>query len=1168
MLSCNTRETMASGHTQKEAEKTASMTWTKETVSTVPVSLTAPDGTGLRLLSFDAKAVVQGPLAFTELHLIFENDENRTREGRFEITLPARAAISRFAMKVDRKWQEAEVVERQRARQTYEDFLHRRQDPALLEKKAGNQFRARVFPIAPKSKKEIIVSWSEELTDTPYMLLVAGLPKVKSFKATVTCPSNDAKPKRYTKKATQFVPTGNLVFNQTFESASQADSANTWRGLKNGELSVVKVVPRFQTRKDTMTSVTVLFDTSASRAPGFKAQVARAMAILRQLATEHGRPFQLELLCFDQGVVQMFKGSVAKLDKNIEDRILRRSALGASNLGRALNWVKKYGAKSDRLIIFTDGIVTAQEDASTKLQRRIRGLGEMGVERVDVVVDGGIRDESLLEALVTSGVKRAGVVIEGMAPANEIVDRLRSRTIDEVAVKVDGANWVWPRQLKGVQSGNAFLIFVGMGRNTAVEVELVGVPGGKRAVQFEWVPGPLIERSSAISQIQMGSAQLDGIDDDAQRQALKEKVVALSVAHRVLTKHTALLVLETEDDYARYKINRNALTDILVVNDDGIGRMTRADAPLRSPAMGRARGEEGQMGKRDSRRTDKRFAIRGPRDNPNPHITRSQVLEMAKQSGILTSIDNGRNEARGTLEMNDDDEQFGYGGLGLSGTGRGGGGTAEGTIGLGNLNSIGRGAGGLGGQRRARTPLIRSGAAMVQGRLSKEVIRRIVQRHINEIRFCYERELVQESSLEGRVAVKFIISGTGNVQMSAIASSTMGSPPVETCVAEAVRRWQFPAVKGGGVVIVTYPFEFVQGDNGQESAVAGHNAAATNTDAAGTGISSSTPLPPLFTQSLPQQVEADLRKKRSQQAYTGKLAEVMMLIGEKELVEAHQQARDWRDQAPGDLLALVALGEAFEAMDKKNEAARAYGSIIDLYPSRADMRRMAGERLERLGKIANMLTIDTYKHAVKQRPDHPASHRLLAWALFRDGKIKKALEAMGEGVKRSYPAGRFRGVVAAMKDEMNVMVAALKRADAKSPEMQRLLKLFKLKATNVGPSTRFILHWESDANDVDLHVYDRRGNHAFYKSKKLSSGGSLAADVTDGYGPEFFTIRGKANAHPYTLQTHYYSRGPMGYGMGTIQTIVDDGKGNLSFDFKPFVVMQDGAYVGVGVHDI
>ncbi|MBN2672293.1 MAG: AgmX/PglI C-terminal domain-containing protein [Deltaproteobacteria bacterium] len=248
----------------------------------------------------------------------------------------------------------------------------------------------------------------------------------------------------------------------------------------------------------------------------------------------------------------------------------------------------------------------------------------------------------------------------------------------------------------------------------------------------------------------------------------------------------------------------------------------------------RHKGEEGQMGKRDARKTDNHYGIKGPKDNPNPHMARSQVKEMAKNAGILsylsaanaptspfgqdTALGVDPENALGALMGNQVGENFGYGGLGLSGTGRGGGGTGEGTIGLGNLNTIGhgggggsgsgygRGAGGLGG-RRGRAPQIRSGAAMVQGSLSKEVIRRIIHRHINEVKFCYERELASRPDLEGRVAIKFIISGTGAVQMAAVASSTLGNAKVENCIAQAVRRWTFPQPKGGGVVIVTYPFQ-------------------------------------------------------------------------------------------------------------------------------------------------------------------------------------------------------------------------------------------------------------------------------------------------------------------------------------------------------------------------
>jgi len=111
----------------------------------VPMALTASDGTGLILERIEADVVLEGPLAFTQLHLVFKNPVPRTIEGRFKITLPEGAALSRFAMKIGKHWQEGEVLEKSRARRVYEDFLHRRQDPALLEQAAGNLFTARVF---------------------------------------------------------------------------------------------------------------------------------------------------------------------------------------------------------------------------------------------------------------------------------------------------------------------------------------------------------------------------------------------------------------------------------------------------------------------------------------------------------------------------------------------------------------------------------------------------------------------------------------------------------------------------------------------------------------------------------------------------------------------------------------------------------------------------------------------------------------------------------------------------------------------------------------------------------------------------------------------------------------------------------------------------------------
>jgi TonB family protein len=255
----------------------------------------------------------------------------------------------------------------------------------------------------------------------------------------------------------------------------------------------------------------------------------------------------------------------------------------------------------------------------------------------------------------------------------------------------------------------------------------------------------------------------------------------------------------------------------------------------------RHKDEEGQMGDKKAKKTNNKFGIEGPKDNQDPHMAREAAKEQAANAGIIgllkqnvgawnsptspygrdTALGNDPMSALGALMGDQIGANFGFGGLGLRGTGRGGGGTGEGTIGLGNIGTIGHGAGGGDGSgygrgagsfrdRNAKVPMIRTGKADVRGSLSKEVIRRIIHRHINEIRFCYEQELNQRPDLEGRVSVKFIISPTGAVQTAVIDNSTVNNAKIDNCIAQAVRRWTFPSPEGGGIVVVTYPFVLSQ----------------------------------------------------------------------------------------------------------------------------------------------------------------------------------------------------------------------------------------------------------------------------------------------------------------------------------------------------------------------
>src|SRR5436190_16197842 len=58
----------------------------------LPLRLTPTDGSELALRRLVADATISGPIAHTEMTLTFHNAETRTREGRFELTLPTGAA--------------------------------------------------------------------------------------------------------------------------------------------------------------------------------------------------------------------------------------------------------------------------------------------------------------------------------------------------------------------------------------------------------------------------------------------------------------------------------------------------------------------------------------------------------------------------------------------------------------------------------------------------------------------------------------------------------------------------------------------------------------------------------------------------------------------------------------------------------------------------------------------------------------------------------------------------------------------------------------------------------------------------------------------------------------------------------------------------------------------
>jgi hypothetical protein len=230
--------------------------------------------------------------------------------------------------------------------------------------------------------------------------------------------------------------------------------------------------------------------------------------------------------------------------------------------------------------------------------------------------------------------------------------------------------------------------------------------------------------------------------------------------------------------------------------------------------------DEGQMGKKDAPKKSAHAAPKGDPNNKDQARLLMQKVFGASGGGISTifghqGLGGELKSAMGNMFGAAPGDAQGFGGLGLRGSGSGGGGLGD-TIGIGGIGTKGRGGGTggygsgvgvLGGKQNVDIG-ITSSEPTVMGSLDKELIRQVIKRNVNQIRYCYESQLTRYPKLNGKVSVKFVISASGSVASSSVASADTNNAELETCVAGRVRTWLFPKPKGGGVVIVTYPFIF------------------------------------------------------------------------------------------------------------------------------------------------------------------------------------------------------------------------------------------------------------------------------------------------------------------------------------------------------------------------
>ena len=103
------------------------------------------------------------------------------------------------------------------------------------------------------------------------------------------------------------------------------------------------------------------------------------------------------------------------------------------------------------------------------------------------------------------------------------------------------------------------------------------------------------------------------------------------------------------------------------------------------------------------------------------------------------------------------------------------------------------------------------GDPVIIGALDKDLIHAVAKRNMNQIRYCYQRELTKDPTLGGTVVVAFTVAGDGSVTRARVKSATLDSTAVSGCIVNRFKQFRFPEPKGGGIAVVSYPFVFSPG---------------------------------------------------------------------------------------------------------------------------------------------------------------------------------------------------------------------------------------------------------------------------------------------------------------------------------------------------------------------
>ncbi len=524
---------------------------------------------------------IRDQIARTVIEESFVNHTDQQLEGVFYFPLPEDASISNFGMWIGGELVEADVVEKQRAREIYETILREKRDPGLLEWSGGNLFKARVFPIFAHSEKRVTITYTQVLPKVgngfrySYALQSEMLRQTPLRELAIDVKIHSAQ------KLSRVVCPSHAIRLDTGEHAAHIEfAAEEYRPDRDFELDIelaadtppITVIPH--RRGEDGYFMVLLSPPDGDSGPGrgllpdggplrlvIAADSSGSMdadSRARQRAFIESLLFSLSpddrfLLASCDTACRLLDDDFVAPTEDAAARALefldRTVPMGWTDLRVTFDTLLAQAGQGDHLVYVGDGLHTAHDADAAALSAFLdKRLAETGVVGHGVAVSSRF-EAQVLRALAgkTGSWRRVRDLPDSRAAAGTLLEELLSASLQNIRLEFDGPQvaQLYPAEVPNLAAGRQLVL---LGRYLPdsgwdnLMVRVVGLPGDNEGNSF--IPRLWARR------------YLDALLEQGGAPGIKDEVIALSEEYRIMTPHTSFLVLESDADRERFGVKR------------------------------------------------------------------------------------------------------------------------------------------------------------------------------------------------------------------------------------------------------------------------------------------------------------------------------------------------------------------------------------------------------------------------------------------------------------------------------------------------------------------------------------------------------------------------------------------------------------------------------------